>query len=77
MPKLRLFGATKMPFADDDDVRRPSPAVGRSSPAMERSVVVFRGASPEGPSSMNMPSGTSNETFCTALTAPPPRWRIR
>src|SRR5207245_10566380 len=48
-----------------------SPAVGFSSPAIERSVVVL--PHPEGPSSVNsLPSGTSNETFCTALTAPPP-----
>src|SRR5262249_33173180 len=55
-------------------MRRPatsiSPAIGFSSPAIERSVVVL--PQPEGPSSVNsFPSGTSNETFCAALTAPP------
>src|SRR5436190_1763117 len=47
-----------------------SPDTGRSSPAIERSVVVL--PQPEGPSSVNsLPSGTSNETFCAALTTVP------
>src|SRR5262249_22007872 len=47
-----------------------SPEVGFSRPAIERKVVVL--PQPEGPSSVNsLPSGTSNDTFCAALTAPP------
>src|SRR5712671_5549038 len=47
-----------------------SPDVGRSRPAIERNVVVL--PQPDGPSSVNsLPSGTSNETFCAALTAAP------
>src|SRR5215470_16111483 len=47
-----------------------SPAVGRSSPAIERSVVVL--PQPEGPSSVNsLPSGTSNDTSCAAFTTVP------
>src|SRR5256885_6237306 len=47
-----------------------SPDVGFSRPAMERSVVVL--PQPDGPSSVNsLPSGTSNETSCAALTTAP------
>src|SRR6266571_3637214 len=47
-----------------------SPERGFSNPAIERKVVVL--PQPEGPSSVNsLPSGTSKETFCTALTASP------
>src|SRR5882724_9887628 len=47
-----------------------SPDTGRSSPAIERKVVVL--PQPDGPSSVNsLPSGTSNETSCAALTAAP------
>src|SRR5258705_12097810 len=73
MPKLRLLGATKTFLADEKIVRPASsisPEVGRSSPAIERKVVVL--PQPEGPSRVNsLPSGTSNETFCAALTAAP------
>src|SRR5262245_55032527 len=73
MPKLRLLGATKMPLSEEETRRPPtsiSPAIGFSSPAIERSVVVL--PQPDGPSSVNsLPSGTSNETSCAALTAPP------
>src|SRR5436309_4641998 len=48
-----------------------SPAIGLSSPAMDRRVVVL--PQPEGPRSVNsLPSGTSKDTFCTAFTAPTP-----
>src|SRR5437879_2512569 len=73
MPKLRLFGATKIPFSDEYTISPPtsiSPDVGFSSPAMERSVVVL--PHPLGPSSVNSsPSGTWNVTSCAALTLPP------
>src|SRR6185437_10569147 len=47
-----------------------SPARGRSSPAMERSVVVL--PHPLGPSSVkSLPSGTSKETSWAALTISP------
>src|SRR3954468_22428061 len=73
MPKLRLLGATKIPWLDEYTTRPPtaiSPEVGFSSPAIERSVVVL--PQPEGPSSVNsLPSGTSNDTSCAALTAAP------
>src|SRR6516165_3417327 len=47
-----------------------SPALGRSSPAIERSVVVL--PQPEGPSSVNnLPSGTSKLTSCAARTGVP------
>ena len=73
MPKLRLFGATKMRLADEYmtlPATSISPEVGRSSPAIERSVVVL--PQPEGPSSVNsLPSGTSKLTSCAALTTVP------
>src|SRR5258708_25014026 len=47
-----------------------SPELGRSSPAIERSVVVL--PQPEGPSSVNsLPSGTSKVTSWAALTTVP------
>src|ERR1700694_5280577 len=47
-----------------------SPELGRSSPAIERSVVVL--PQPDGPSSVNsLPSGTSKLTFWAALTTVP------
>ncbi len=51
-----------------------SPDLGRSRPAIERSVVVL--PQPEGPSSVkNSPSGTSNVTFCAAFTGWPSSFR--
>src|SRR3954468_7570750 len=73
MPKLRLLGATKIPWLDEYTTRTPtaiSPEMGFSSPAIERSVVVL--PQPEGPSSVNsLPSGTSNDTSCAAFTTAP------
>src|SRR6202790_4032191 len=73
MPKLRLFGATKMPPADEYmtlPATSISPELGLSSPAMERNVVVL--PQPEGPSSVNsLPSGTSKLTSWAALTTVP------
>ena len=47
-----------------------SPEVGRSSPAMERRVVVL--PQPDGPSRVkNMPLGTSKQTSCAAFTGGP------
>src|SRR5216683_7702289 len=73
MPKLRLFGATKIPLADEYKTLPAtsiSPAVGRSSPAIERNVVVL--PQPDGPSSVNsLPSGTSKLTSWAALTTVP------
>ena len=73
MPKLRRLGATKMRFSEANTTR-PSTSIepdrGRSSPAIDRSVVVL--PQPLGPSSVNSaPSGTSNDTSCTALTTWP------
>src|SRR5437764_11557367 len=62
-----------MPWVDEYTMRPStsiSPETGRSSPAIERSVVVL--PQPDGPSSVNsLPSGTSNETSCAALTTAP------
>src|SRR5229473_3082946 len=73
MPKLRRFGGTKIPAADENTTfpcRLISPDFGTSRPAMERSVVVF--PQPLGPSSVkSFPSGTSNETSWVARTASP------
>src|ERR1700716_2308423 len=73
MPKLRLLGATKIPLADEYmtlPATSISPALGRSSPAIERKVVVL--PQPEGPSSVNsLPSGTSKLTSWAALTTVP------
>src|SRR6185312_6448960 len=73
MPKLRRLGATKTPLSEEKTTCPPtsiSPCRGRSSPAIERSVVVL--PQPLGPSRVNSsPSGTSNDTSCAALTAAP------
>src|SRR6266852_94972 len=73
MPKLRLLGATKIRSADEYmtlPATSISPEVGRSSPAIERSVVVL--PQPDGPSSVNsLPSGTSKLTSWAALTTVP------
>src|SRR5258708_22058623 len=73
MPKLRLFGATKIPLAEEYKslpATSISPEVGRSSPAIERNVVVL--PQPDGPSSVNsLPSGTSKLTSWAALTTVP------
>src|SRR5216683_3251641 len=73
MPKLRLFGATKILLADEYmtlPATSISPALGRSSPAIERKVVVF--PQPDGPSRVNsLPSGTSKLTSWAALTTLP------
>src|SRR5262252_6625014 len=73
MPKLRLFGATKILFSTDDSTLAPtvtSPAFGRSRPAIERSVVVL--PQPLGPSSVkSCPWGTSKLTSCAARTISP------
>src|SRR5438552_16651505 len=70
MPKPRRLGATKTLRVEEYTMRSPtliSPARGRSSPAIERRVVVL--PQPLGPSSVNsFPSGTSNVTSCAART---------
>ncbi len=73
MPKPRRFGATKTPL-DEENTTRPfteiSPARGRSSPAIDRSVVVL--PQPLGPSSVKRrPSSTVKLTSCAALTMSP------
>src|SRR5262245_21372082 len=73
MPNPRRFGATNTPFPDENTTRpltEISPARGRSSPAIERSVVVF--PQPLGPSNVNRgPSSTLKLTSCAALTISP------
>src|SRR6185437_16416081 len=73
MPKPRRLGATKTPFEDEKTTRSftaISPSRGRSSPAMDRSVVVF--PHPLGPRSVkSLPCGTSNVTSCAARTISP------
>src|SRR5260370_27614635 len=73
MPKLRLFGATKILLADEYmtlPATSISPALGRSNPAIERNVVAL--PQPDGPSSVNsLPSGTSKLTSWAALTTVP------
>src|SRR5262245_30300983 len=73
MRQSRRLAATKRPWSAEYTRPPPtsiSPAIGFSSPAIERNGDVL--PQPEGPSSVNsFPSGTSNETFCAALTAPP------
>src|SRR6058998_2686328 len=73
MPKPRRLGATKTPLVEEYTTRSPtliSPKRGRSSPAIERRVVVL--PQPLGPSSVNsFPSGTSNVTSCAARTISP------
>lgn len=78
MPKLRRLRATKI-FRWAENMTRPpawiSPATGRSSPAMDLSVVVL--PQPEGPSRVNsFPFATSNETLSAACTGavPVPRY---
>jgi hypothetical protein len=64
MPMRRRFGGTWVRRAEENTTRSPiwiSPAVGRSSPATARRVVVL--PQPLGPSSVtNAPAGTSNDT---------------
>src|ERR1700756_1762931 len=73
MPKLRLLGATKIFFAAENmslPATSISPALGRSRPAIERSVVVL--PQPDGPSRVkSLPSGTSKLTSCAARTSVP------
>src|SRR6185503_8573773 len=73
MPKPRRFGATKTPLAEEKTTRpftEISPARGRSSPAIDRSVVVL--PQPLGPSSVKRrPSSTVKLTSCAALTTSP------
>src|SRR6202140_340868 len=64
MPMSRRRGGSRMPCAGDDTTRPPIlmvPAVGCSSPATQRSVVVL--PQPEGPSSTTIsPAGTPKLT---------------
>src|SRR5688572_13331220 len=73
IPKPRRLGAMTTAFADEYTTRSwtaVSPSRGRSSPAIERSVVVL--PQPLGPSSVkSWPSGTANETSCAAFTISP------
>src|SRR5690606_30513823 len=73
MPKLRRLGAMNTLLAEEYTVvplTEIRPDLGRSSPAMERSVVVL--PQPLGPSSVNsLPSGTSKQMSCAALTVSP------
>jgi hypothetical protein len=68
MPRPRRFGGTNTLFIEEKITAPPttiSPTRGRSSPAMERSVVVL--PQPLGPSSVNsLPCGTSKLTSCAA-----------
>src|SRR3979409_1651977 len=73
MPKLRLLSATEM-LRVAEKTTRPftaiSPVCGRSSPAMERSVVVL--PQTEGPSRVkNRPLSTSKATSMAAFTGGP------
>ena len=72
MPMPRRSGGTAMPAAVSFSVRPASsmrPAVGSSSPAIIRSVVVF--PQPDGPSSViNSPSRTSRSRLLTARNDP-------
>src|SRR6266852_8741341 len=79
MPKLRRFGATKMPRSAEDTISPStaiSPDCGRSRPAIERSVVVL--PQPLGPSSVkSLPAGTSNEMSRAArTTSRPPAYSV-
>src|SRR4026209_136912 len=73
MTKPRRFGATKTRRADENTtcpLTETSPARGRSSPAIDRSVVVL--PQPLGPSSVkSCPSSTVKVTSCAALTISP------
>src|ERR1700692_4626959 len=64
MPMSRRRGGSRMPGAGDDTTRRPIlrvPAVGCSTPATQRKVVVL--PQPEGPSSTTIsPAGTAKLT---------------
>ena len=74
MPKLRLLGATKMPLARRNRrrARRPRSRPPSAAPVRRSSAGSWSCRSRDGPSSVNsLPSGTSNETFCAALTAAP------
>src|SRR5919106_2999741 len=68
MPRPRRFGGTNTPRTEEKITEPPttiSPARGRSSPAIERSVVVL--PQPLGPSSVkSLPCGTSKLTSCAA-----------
>ena len=72
MPIGRLCGGVHMPRLDDTSTASSSvmsPSSGRSSPAMQRSVVDL--PQPDGPSSVkNAPDSTSNVTSSTARTSP-------
>src|ERR1700704_5094265 len=73
MPNPRRLGATNTPL-DEENTTRPfteiSPALGRSSPAIDRSVVVL--PQPLGPSSVKRcPSSTVKVTSCAAFTTSP------
>src|SRR5689334_9950271 len=73
MPKPRRLGAMNTPFEEENTTRSLtviSPAFGRSSPAIDRSVVVL--PQPLGPSRVNnRPSGTVKVTSSAALTGSP------
>jgi hypothetical protein len=73
MPMPRSLAGTNTFFAESNIVRLPMtmrPACGRSSPAMQRSVVVL--PQPEGPSSvMSLPVSTARLTPSTARTSAP------
>src|SRR5918999_5223769 len=73
MPRPRRFGGMKTSRFEENMTAPPttiSPARGRSSPAIERSVVVL--PQPLGPSSVkSLPCGTSKLTSCAArMTLP-------
>jgi hypothetical protein len=78
MPKLRRLRATQILRWAEKMMRPPasiSPATGRSSPAMDLSVVVL--PQPEGPSRVNsFPFATSNVMLRAACTGaePAPRY---
>ncbi len=76
IPKPRRFAGTQMPRDAENTTTGPtatSPARGRSSPAIERSVVVL--PHPLGPSSVKKrPSATSNDTSWVARIGAWPPW---
>src|SRR5919106_5059400 len=80
MPRPRRFGGTNTPRTEEKITEPPttiSPARGRSSPAMERRVVVL--PQPLGPSSVkSLPCGTSKLTSCAARMVWPcsPRYSV-
>ena len=73
MPMPRRFIGTETPFAESCSVMSPiriNPESGRSSPAMQRKVVVL--PQPLGPRSVkSLPSGTSKATSRAARTGSP------